>query len=116
MSSVDVAKLSRGTSFSAEEIRKALKVLPLTESGMKSLLVNAASTNIEPTAFARMVRDIAGPEADWVSAFCRTPERDQRVAWLASAGGKEVRGVYAGVWIMDCGTYVYYEPVFWRPL
>jgi len=33
-----------------------------------------------------------------------------------SPSGEVCEGFYLGVWLLDNGVYVYYEPVFWQPV
>lgn len=50
---------------------------------------------------------------DWMSSNTQLPERDKPIEWLDPTG-KVCRGVYAGVWLLDSGMYVYYTPQYWR--
>lgn len=53
-------------------------------------------------------------EEEWVSPRHVLPVRGQRIEWLTRSG-RLVQGSYEGVFLMDCGVYVYYEPALWRP-
>ena len=56
----------------------------------------------------------ASATSGWSDPCDRMPERGEAVEWQDSAGDI-VRGTFAGVWLMDNGTYVYYTPKLWRP-
>lgn len=50
----------------------------------------------------------------WIPVQRELPARDQRVRWL-SPSGDICEGSFVGVWLLDDGVYVYYEPAFWQP-
>lgn len=41
------------------------------------------------------------------------PERDRTIEWQDSSG-HVTQGKFMGVWMMDCGMYIYYTPILWR--
>lgn len=53
--------------------------------------------------------------ADWIPVGTRLPERGQRVRWMGQSG-QVATGTYEGVWLLDDGMYVYYDPTYWQPL
>lgn len=53
-------------------------------------------------------------DQNWIRPEDLMPTKGDRVRWLNSAGSV-VHGTFAGVWLMDNGMYIYYQPTFWQP-